>query len=106
LITRWHAEQLAYLIEKMQTIPEGEGTLLDNTMLLFGSSISDGNRHDPNNLPIIVAGKAGGRFRTGQHIAKPKDTPLCNLYVTMLDAMGLDIESFGDSNARIDEIVA
>ena len=105
-ITRWHSEQLAYLLGQMQAIPEGEGTLLDNSMILFGSSISDGNKHDPNNLPIILAGSGGGRLRTGQHIASPKETPLCNLYATMLDAMGCEVESFGDSNGRLREIVA
>lgn len=105
-ITRWHADQFAYLLEKMQSIPEGEGTLLDNSMLLFGSSISDGNRHDPNNLPIIVAGQAGGALRTGQHIASPKETPLCNLYSTMLGAVGAPVESFGDSTGPIVEMTA
>ncbi|GMW01704.1 MAG: hypothetical protein AMXMBFR84_28410 [Candidatus Hydrogenedentota bacterium] len=105
-INRWHNEQLAYLLGRLQAIPEGEGTLLDNSMILFGSSISDGNRHDPNNLPIIVAGKAGGALRTGQHIASPKETPLCNLYATMLNTMGVEVESFGDSTGEIADMIA
>jgi hypothetical protein len=101
-INRWHCEQLAYFLDKLNSVREGERTLLDNSMVLFGSSFSDGNRHDPRNLPIILAGNAGGRIKTGRHIASPKDTPLCNLYVSMLDKMGTPVESFGDSTATID----
>lgn len=103
-ITRWHAEQYAYLLGRLQSIPEGEGTLLDNSMIMFGSSISDGNSHNPNNLPIIVGGGAGGALETGQHIANPKNTPLCNLYVSMLDAFGVETESFGDSTGPIEAL--
>lgn len=105
LITRWHAEQFAYLLDRMNAIPEGEGTLLDNTLLLFGSSISDGNRHDPNNLPIVLAGGGGGAIRTGQHIASEKNTPLCNLYLTMLQSMDIEAEAFGDSSGVIPELL-
>jgi hypothetical protein len=105
-ITRWHVAQYAYLLERLRAIPEGEGTLLDNSMILFGSSISDGNRHDPNNLPILVAGKAGGRFRTGQHIASEKNTPLCNLYHTMINGMGVEVDGFGDSQGVMPELLA
>lgn len=105
-ITRWHAEQFAYLLGKLQAVPEGEGTLLDNSMILFGSSISDGNRHSPDNLPLVLAGNAGGAITTGQHVARPKNTPLCNLYTTMLQAAGAPVDSFGDSNGMLDEIVA
>lgn len=104
-INRWHTGQLAYLLEKLRAIPEGEGNLLDNSMILFGSSISDGNRHDPSNLPIIVAGKAGGAFRTGQHIASEKNTPLCNLYHTMLGGMGVDVDHFGDSTGVLKDVL-
>jgi len=104
-ITRWHAGQLAYLMDKMRAIPEGEGNLLDNSMILFGSSISDGNLHNPNNLPIIMAGRGGGAIKTGAHIANPKETPLCNLYLTMLQTMGVQAESFGDSNGVIKDML-
>ena len=104
-ITRWHVDQFAYLLGRLKAIREGEGTLLDNSMLLLGSSISDGNRHDPNNLPIVLAGKAGGAFETGLHLSNPKETPLCNLYLTMLGAMGIELESFGDSTGMLGEMV-
>ena len=101
-INRWHNEQLAYLMDKLKSIKEGEGTLLDNSMILFGSSFSDGNRHDPNNVPILLAGKAGHKIKSGRHIKCEKKTPLCNLYVSMLDRMGTPVHSFGDSNGAID----
>ena len=100
-INRWHVEQFAYLLGKMKAIREGEGTLLDNAMVMCGSSLSDGNRHDPNNLPILLGGRGGGTLQTGRHIASPKNTPLCNLYVSMLERMGTPVRSFGDSNGPL-----
>jgi hypothetical protein len=100
-INRWHVEQFAYLARKLKSIKEGSGTLLDNCMLLLGSSMSDGNAHDPNNLPIVVAGKAGGAFKTGQHVASSRNTPLCNLYVSVLDAAGVNVKRFGDSTGPL-----
>lgn len=101
-INRWHAEQLAYFLGKLKSVKEGDRTLLDNSMILFGSSLSDGNRHDPSNLPIILAGRAGGKLNTGRYVACPKKTPLCNLYVSMLDQMGTPVEAFGDSNGALE----
>ncbi len=100
-INRWHNEQLAYLMDKLAAIKEGERTLLDNSMVLFGSSMSDGNRHDPANLPVLLAGRGGGKLKPGRHIASPKGTPLCNLYVSMLDHMGTPVEKFGDSTGAL-----
>lgn len=100
-INRWHAGQLAYVMDKMQAIREGETTLLDNSMILFGSSMSDGNSHDPANLPIMLAGKAGGQITPGKHIASTQGTPLCNLYLSMLDKLGLPQERFGDSSGKL-----
>ena len=100
-INRWHNEQLAYFLNKLGAIKEGERTLLDNSMVLFGSSMSDGNRHDPANLPIILAGKAGGTIDTGRYIACPKNTPLCNLYMSMLERMGTPVDAFGDSTGPL-----
>jgi hypothetical protein len=100
-INRWHCEQLAYFLDKLKSIKEGDRTLLENSMILFGSSFSDGNRHDPNNIPIILAGTAGGKIKSGRHIPCQKDTPLCNLYVSMLDQIGTPVESFGDSTEAL-----
>jgi hypothetical protein len=101
-INRWHSEQFAYLLERMRSIKEGDGTLLDHSMLMFGCGMSDGNRHDPNNLPIVVAGRAGGTITPGRHIASPENTPLCNLYVSMLERMGTPVGSFGDSSGKLE----
>lgn len=100
-INRWHNEQLAYLMDKLAAIKEGERSLLDNSMVLFGSSMSDGNRHDPANLPIILAGRGGGKLKTGRYLANPKGTPLCNLYLSMLEHMGTPVEKFGDSTGAL-----
>jgi hypothetical protein len=96
-ITKWHVGQFAYLLGRLKGIAEGERTLLDNSLILCGSSLSDGNRHDPNNLPILLGGKGGGRVKSGQHLASPKNTPLCNVYVSMLDCQGVSVPRFGDS---------
>jgi len=100
-INRWHVEQFVGMLKKMKAIQEGESTLLDNSMILFGSSISDGNRHDPDNLPILLGGRAGGTLESGQHIAAKGNVPLCNLYLSMLDRMGVEVEQFGDSTGRL-----
>lgn len=101
-IVRWHAAQLAEMLRQMKSIREGDGTLLDHSMILFGCGMSDGNRHDPNNLPILVAGRGGGTIDTGRHVASPKNTPLCNLYLALAHRMGLEIEAFGDSTGELD----
>jgi hypothetical protein len=101
-INRWHSEQLAYFLDKLKSIKEGDRSLLDNSMILFGSSFSDGNRHDPSNLPIVLAGRAGGKIKSGRYIPCKKDTPLCNLYVSMLDRIGAPVDSFGDSAEPLD----
>jgi hypothetical protein len=72
---------------------------------MCGSSLSDGNKHDPNNLPILLGGKGGGRIRSGQHIASPKNTPLCNLYVAMLDCLGVPVPRFGDSTGPLKDLI-
>ena len=77
---------------------EGDGTLLDHCMIAYGSGISDGNRHNHDDLPILLAGKGGGTLKAGRHVKYPRDTPLTNLYVSMLDRMGVKVDSFGDSN--------
>lgn len=100
-INRWHVEQFAKMIGKMDAIQEGEGTLLDHSMMMFGSSFSDGNRHDPDNLPILLAGGGNGGITSGRHIAAEGQVPLCNLYLAMLRRNGIDLESFGDSNAEL-----
>jgi hypothetical protein len=99
-IDTFHIHQLAYILNRMQQVKEGDRTLLDNTMLVYGAGISDGNRHNHNNLPILVAGNGGG-FKTGQHYVFKDHTPLNNLFVTMLDRVGVQVEKLGDSNGKL-----
>jgi hypothetical protein len=106
LINRWHIEQVAYFLNKLQSIPEGDGSLLDNSFVLFGSGLRDGNRHSPFNLPIILAGGGGGKLKGGQHLIFPENTPLANLYLSIANMMGLERDSFADSTGELAEIKA
>jgi hypothetical protein len=106
LINRWHVEQYAYLLGKLHDMKEGEGSVLDNSMIMLGSGLRDGNSHNPHNLPIVVGGRGGGRFQTGQHLVYGEDTPLANLYVAMLDAFGTPVERFGDSTGPLSGVLA
>ena len=101
LINRWHIEQYAYLLRKLQNMKEGESTVLDNSMILFGSALSDGNSHNPHKLPLVLGGRGGGRIAAGQHLVFPEDTPAANLYVSMLDAFGTPVERFADSTGPL-----
>ncbi len=96
-INQWHVEQYAYMLAKLAAIKEGERSLLENSMILFGSGMRDGNSHNPRNLPLVLAGKAGGAIKPGRHLVFKKNTPLCNLYCAMLDRMGAPVKHFGDS---------
>ncbi len=100
-INRFHVEQFSYIVNKMKETREGEGTLLDNSMIIYGSGIGDGNRHNHDDLPIIMAGRAGGSIDTGRHIKYENGTPMTNLYLSMLDRVGAKVESLGDSNGRL-----
>lgn len=101
LISRWHVEQYAYLCRKLKSMKEGESNVLDNSMILFASALSDGNRHSPHNLPLVLAGKGGGRIDTGRHLVYGEDSPLSNLYVSVLDAFGAPVERFADSTGPL-----
>ncbi len=103
-INRFHITQLAYMLEKMKSIPEGEGTLLDNSMIVFGAGISDGDRHNHNDLPILLAGGGAGTLKTGRHIRYEKDTPLNNLFLAMLDRVGVRADTLGDSTGRLEQL--
>jgi hypothetical protein len=105
-ITTWHVEQYAYFLEKLRSIKEGDKTLLDNSMIAFTSDLRDGNRHSPRNLPIVLAGKGGGVIKTGQNLVFEKETPLANLYLTMLHALNINQQNFGDSTNTLSEITA
>jgi hypothetical protein len=104
-INHLHVQSFAYLLKKLQSTPDGDGNLLDHSMILYGSSISDGNAHTHHDLPILLAGSAAGQFKGGRHIRYPKETPMNNLLVTMLDKGGVPIpEKLGDSTGEIDRL--
>jgi hypothetical protein len=105
-INRWFVERLADMGTRLAAIEEGDSDLLESSMVLFGSGIRDGNAHDPHDLPIVLLGGGGGRIRGGQCVRSKRDTPLTNLYVTMLDVFGCPVERFGDSSGRLDSILA
>lgn len=106
IINQWHVAQYAYFLERLKSIPEGDGTLLDHSMVMFGSGLRDGNRHSPYNLPILLGGKGGGALKTGQNIQFTKDTPLSNLYLSMMRILDIPMECFADSNGELCEIYA
>jgi hypothetical protein len=100
-INRYHVQQLAYMLQRLDSIREGDGTLLDNTMLVYGSAISDGNRHNHDDLPILLAGGKTAGFQGGRHIRFPDETPLVNLYLRMLHIAGVDVAAIGDSTGEL-----
>ncbi len=100
-INRFHVQQFAYVLNRLKSIPEGEGTLLDNCMLLYGGGLADGDRHDHSNLPLVMAGRGGGTITSGRHITYPAETPMCNLLVSMLERAGAPLERFGDSTGAL-----
>jgi hypothetical protein len=125
IIDKFHITQFAYLLEKMKSVKEGEGNLLDNSMIVFGGGISDGNQHNHDNLPIILAGRGGGTITPGRHIvmdgitgpaadkyqlqgsATPPvatETPLANLYTSMLNRAGVPIDKFADATDKLEAI--
>jgi hypothetical protein len=103
LINRFHVEQFAYLLGKLASIREGAATLLDSAMIVYGSGISDGDRHNHDDLPILLAGKGGGTIHSGRHL-KVQPQPLNNLFLTMLDTMGVRQDRLGDSTSRLGQI--
>jgi hypothetical protein len=105
-INCYHIKSLVYALEKMKAVKEGDGTLLDHSMIVYGSGISDGNRHDHGNLPTILAGRANGTLKPGRHIRYSSDTPMANLFMSMLDRMGVEAEYFGDSKGKLDRLTS
>ena len=103
-INRYHVTQFAYFLEKLKSIREGEGSLLDNCMIVYGSGIADGNAHNHDNLPVLLAGGGGGTLRTGRHVRYAKETPMANLYISMLERLGAPVERFGDSKGKLENI--
>jgi hypothetical protein len=104
-IKAFHAELFGYYLDKLRATEDGDGTLLDNVMLIFGAGMSDSNQHAPNDLPIVVAGGGAGQIKGGRHVQYPAGTPLANMNLSLLDMLGVPtIESIGDSTGRIEHL--
>ena len=103
-INQWHVTQYGYMLERMREIKEGSGNLLDNSMVLFGSGIRDGNSHNPRNIPTVIAGNAGGTLKTGRHLTYPKGTPLCGLYHGLLKRIGTPVKQIGDATQELPKL--
>jgi hypothetical protein len=103
-INRFHVTQLAYFLDALAKVREGDGTLLDHSMIVYGSGIGDGNRHNHDDLPILLAGGGAGGLEPGRHVRLPPRTPMTNLYLSMLDRIGVHVERLGDSTGRVEGI--
>jgi len=100
-INTYHTKQVAGWIEKMKSIKEGDSTLLSNSMLVYGAGLSDGNRHLHEDLPTLIAGQGGGTIKTGRRVVYRRETPMCNLHLSMMERMGVRMEHFGDATGRV-----
>jgi len=101
-INCYHMQQFAKWVEKLKAVREGERTLLDNSMIVYGAGLSDGNRHLHEDLPTLIAGRAGGAIKSGRRVVCRRETPMCNLFLTMMDRMGTRMDHFGDATGRLE----
>jgi len=101
-INRFHIEQFAHFLGRLSEVAEGDASLLEQTMIVYGSGIGDGNRHNHDDLPVLLVGRGGGKIKSGQHIRYPAETPMTNLYLSMLDLFGMPTETLGDSTGKLD----
>jgi hypothetical protein len=99
-----HTELFAYFLKKLKSTPDGEGSLLDHSMIVYGSGLSDGNQHTHENLPVLLAGRGDGSLKPGRHIVYPPGTPITNLYLTLLDRVGVHPEKLGDSTGKVEHL--
>jgi hypothetical protein len=100
-INTYHTQQFAGWIEKLKSIPEGDSNILDNSMIVYGAGLSDGNRHLHDDLPTLIAGRGGNFIKAGRRVVYRRETPMSNLFLTMMDRMGVRVEHFGDSTGRL-----
>jgi hypothetical protein len=101
-INEYHVRQFAGFIEKMKSTQEGSGSLLDNCMIVYGAGLNDGNTHLHEDLPTLIAGRGGNYIKTGRRMVVRRETPMCNLFLTMMDRMGVHVDKFGDSTGRLE----
>jgi len=102
LINKYHVQMLAYFLEKLKATPDGDGNLLDHSLVLYGSSMSNGNQHDHDPLPVVLAGAASGQLKGGRHMRYAAHTPMSNLLLTMLDKLGVQAAQHGDSTGKLE----
>lgn len=103
-INKFHIEQIAYFLNKLQGMKEGFGTVLDSSMIVVGSALADGNAHQHHDLPVLLCGGGGGTLKPGRHVHYEKETPMTNLYLSLLDRMGVKADKLGDSTGRLERI--
>jgi hypothetical protein len=103
-INRFHMEQFAYFLEQLRSMREGEGSVLDNCMIVYGSGIADGNSHNHNDLPVLLAGRGGGTLHPGRHVRFDGRPPMTNLFLSLLDRMGASADKLGDSTGRLEDV--
>ena len=103
IINRFHMSAFARMLQRLNDSKEGEGNVLDRSLIVYGSGNSDGNKHNHDDLPILLAGKGGGTIRGGRHVVYPRDrdTPLCNLFLSLAERFGVDAPRFGDSTGKL-----
>jgi hypothetical protein len=101
LIDTHHVQMLSYLLEKMAVTPDGDGSLLDHSLIVYGSGMGNGNLHRHSDMPVLLAGKLGGKIKTGYHHVYKQDTPMANLLLGIMDKTGVKIDKFGDSTGRL-----
>jgi hypothetical protein len=101
-LNTYHVETLAYLLKKLDAIADGDGTLLDRTVVLYGSGMSDGNTHNNYNVPVVVVGGRDQHLKGNRHLRYPKGTPLANLSLSLIEKFGVDLDRFGDSTGELD----
>ena len=103
-VNRHHVEQFAYFVDKLATVRDGESRLLDNMMVVYGSGIGDGNRHTHHDLPVVLAGRGAGTLAPGRHVRYQAETPMNNLYLSLLDRIGVRTESLGDGTGTLEHL--
>lgn len=104
-INNFHVTQLAYILNKMDSIKEGDKTLLDNSMVVYGAGICDGDRHNHDDLPVLLAGLGGGKIKSGQHLKFTSNTPMTNLFLSMADKINIPVEQIGDSTGKLIQLI-
>jgi hypothetical protein len=102
-INAYHVTQFSYLLDRLQSTPDGDGSLLDHVLLLYGTGMGECNAHDPRNIPVLLAGGGSGQLKGGRHLRYAKETPLANLHLTLLDKLGVHLDRMGDSTGRVDD---